>query len=484
MNWQYAFFVFIFAVYPLAMTNGYVNLAETKLVCLLLIAIVFGMLLVFRKKKKQRTLEKYEVAVIVFSITETLTWLSTNNMIESAMGTFSNHMGYLASLICMVLLVCGGEIECERTPVFRVIAGTISIEGVFSLAQFLGWNVFWLVHSSGDQAMQFLSTLGNTGLYGVYVVMLYPLMICYYMENSNVNKSMDKSLSLIALFFSYVGVLISNSDTAIVGLGAVTLLSFILFRRERYALLSAYVMAPFAQIVLLLAHNIGVENMRPFHPFPRRFVSAAMIGIELCILVIGKLWLRMNQKGKYVHGLKFAALTTETLSFLLIFWILWRKDVISHLLVWNDDWGNGRGFVWSRTVQLFTHMNGKQWLFGVGQGNYYPFLYRFFGKELMERDYVFTDAHSVYLQFAVEHGILGVFSFSLLVIVIVGLTVSYWKKAERINQNWVISLLLSIGIYACMKAVWITEPITLGMHVVIVGMYCQTCKGALGEKSR
>ena len=92
----------------------------------------------------------------------------------------------------------------------------------------------------------------------------------------------------------------------------------------------------------------------------------------------------------------------------------------------NPDFGNGRGFIWKLSLEMFQSFSIRQKIFGVGPNCYMYALTDFL---LTDESYLFacnerfgnlalTSAHSEYLDYLVNSGILGFVSYLFLIVAV------------------------------------------------------------------
>lgn len=76
---------------------------------------------------------------------------------------------------------------------------------------------------------------------------------------------------------------------------------------------------------------------------------------------------------------------------------------------WGRDWGNGRGLIWTRTMQMYADLPFINKIFGVGQGHFYEYISGY-------TELVLANAHNEWLTMLVESGIVGGVSYLTLFI--------------------------------------------------------------------
>ncbi len=82
-------------------------------------------------------------------------------------------------------------------------------------------------------------------------------------------------------------------------------------------------------------------------------------------------------------------------------------------LVWNDAWGNARGFTWRVTWRMIKEFTFVKLLIGVGPDGYARYGYEFY-QDLIRvgwQQEVLTNAHNEWVNMIVDFGILGAFTY-------------------------------------------------------------------------
>ena len=109
-------------------------------------------------------------------------------------------------------------------------------------------------------------------------------------------------------------------------------------------------------------------------------------------------------------------------------------------LTWSDDWGNRRGFIWRLTGSMFSSMNIREKLLGVGPDCYYYYAYDFAEADMnaVWGGEALTNAHNEWFTAVINYGIFGGIAY---LGIFASAAAEYAKKAARSP--------ILIGILAC-----------------------------------
>ena len=80
---------------------------------------------------------------------------------------------------------------------------------------------------------------------------------------------------------------------------------------------------------------------------------------------------------------------------------------------WTNDWGNGRGRIWSFSLRMYAEMDIRHKLFGVGPDCFNGYLNAYYGEEasLFWADSQLTNAHNEWMSSLINVGIIGTLAY-------------------------------------------------------------------------
>lgn len=278
--------------------------------------------------------------------------------------------------------------------------------------------------SSQSVYMEFFSTIGNKNMLSSFLCVTVPVSFCMAVHTE---KTSRRIIYLISLGLGATAVIIGDSDSAILGMGAFLLIYLTLYSRNP-AKLKRY----FLSLTVMLA---SVKLLRLFSLMMHdnykelgTLTSSLMLGaglypaIALCAAITVLLYVLHAKKPdfRFRRALPIAVLIFGGVLVLGgIAAIVWftafdtETDLggMERLLRFNGFWGTHRGIMWQRSVDIFLDASPLQKIFGTGPDTFY-FAYQPYFSELEEYGNTSTDAaHNEYLNYLVTIGISGLLSY-------------------------------------------------------------------------
>lgn len=140
------------------------------------------------------------------------------------------------------------------------------------------------------------------------------------------------------------------------------------------------------------------------------------------------------------------------------------------LLVFNDDWGNHRGFIWNQGMDYFVHAGFKDKLIGIGPDSVGLVFHWHYGiTGTMIESMTYDNLHNLYLQILVTTGVLGLAVFlALCTVAIYSLLKMGYLHDSR--DNYALPIAIAAVCYLAQSVVNISSPATLGVLIVLVAL--------------
>ena len=125
-------------------------------------------------------------------------------------------------------------------------------------------------------------------------------------------------------------------------------------------------------------------------------------------------------------------------------------------LRFNDSWGTGRGYVWTRLMEIFKNANIGQKLVGHGQGSVQLLLLTDYYEEMQSMlGYYFDSAHNVYLHLLTTIGVIGVLPYMGLIL---GTLIKGMKDWRQKHETLTSGIVICVAAYAIMDIVSVLQP--------------------------
>lgn len=437
--------VLLCLVIPFYMKDGYYKIGEAKYdayahlvvfgmpVLLLLVLLYF----VFALRHKKTDKEQLRAVGKSFSVTDyfVLAYLAavlvSYFLCVDFKTAFWGYEGWYMGLFSQLSFVLLYFICSRFLKDYQVVLGALLIMAfyvfVMGILHRLLIDPIGVYENLADYYIQqFLSTLGQASWYSSFLCTVLPAgMFCYWYFQSTAGR-------IAAGIFTFTGfatLVTQNTDSAYFAFLAAMLVFFWVSvedagrMRRLCELAFLFTLAPkFMQLMLLIHPNrtLKLDTISNTLVFDNRI----WVLVILCLLLV-ILFAVLEKKENYpVSRMKiFRKWVFILIPVLLLVWVvilvLGAKGMLPQslipvtekfsYLVWNDRWGNGRGFTWRFTAEMIKEMSPLRKLFGVGPDCYSSYGYSLYEESLkaMWGNSVLTNAHNEWLNSVVNYGIFG-----------------------------------------------------------------------------
>ena len=485
--------------YPFIMTNGYFNLTFTKYVVFGSITILLAFLLMMewclKKQSWDNVISFPKIAdawkkislcdkfMIGFFLAEFMAFCVSKDKYMAFTGYTNKYMGLFTTILLLLVyfILRRTEVKWELFVVTSEIACSFVV--IIGLLQFCGVDFFGLLEAIKNSPVQnYISTLGNTGMFGIYLLFNIPVAAVVYCITQE--KEL-RILSGVTLFLGYTGVLISNTDGTFLGFGIIVLLLFYMYGTNvEFSMRFSEIGVIFASSGAVLSIVFKFIQHRALSRISHGMISDIVIIISLIIaFALFFTRERWGKKKKILLFLKKGLIgVTVVIVCCVVILMIYFSTVginnnlygLEHYLRFDDEWGTGRGYVWKRLMIIFSEKPFVNKLFGVGQGTVFTEMLSHYKAEMVtDLGYVYDNAHNVYLHYLFT---IGIFGLAMYLGVLVTAILSGIKKEKDS-----IACMAAIALTACAVTdfVSILQPVTipfLWMYVAFTQKSLKECK--------
>lgn len=511
-----AFLLILVTVFPLVYHNSYYDILETKycwyyglVVAMLavILALAIIMLVVdqieYQGKHATRLLARLQprnwrstfcmadAAVLVFWLVLVISTLQSEYIFESFWGNEGRYSGlFLLTLYVAVYFVISrfwtvkGWIP-EAFLASGLVVCYIGITDYFQLDV--------LHFRSGMHALQpqqstiFTSTMGNINTYTAYVALTMGVAAAMFTTAKKTGRAVWYYICMVIAFFAIV---MGCSDNAYLALGALfAFLPLALFRSRmgiRRYLLMLTTFSTVIQCIDFINQTfsdrvIGLDSL--FQVLVNfsglMYVVVALWLAYLVVVIVGRNKREAADETGAVPICIWAGLLLA--GGLLTCFILYDANIaggadkygaLGNYLVFNDNWGTNRGYIWRKSVEIFRDFPVFHKLFGYGPDTFGILATDNFHKEMVNATgQVFDSAHNEYLQYLVTIGALGL-AFYVVFLVSAG-----WRMAVNMAKNeCVIGCLFAVLCYGFQAIVNLNLPIATPMMWLLLSIGMAACR--------
>lgn len=473
MEYMVTFFALALVILlPIYLENGYYKIGDVKYslyenitkvgLPILGVMVILYFICNYKKWNVQRILKNLsalDYAVIAYLICA---------LISSALSDYpdkvwNGYSGWFMGLYSQISFVCiyfflSRYAENAKAVLFCLCltAGCVYLLGVLNrflidpLGVYDGLEVIY--------KRQFLSTLGQSSWYSAFVCTVLPAGVYFFWS------SKKRWLRVLSGIFSYLGfstLVTQNSDSAYVALFAF-MMTFFWFSVE-----NIWYLQRFLQILILffvstksmyIFTQIRKENMIPYLDTLSQFLinsNSVWVLFAVCLIVwIGLLLCEKKRiyNSRIMKDIRnvFCILIGSFVIIAIVCLVFGAKGILPEnimsilsqipYLTWSETWGNGRGFSWSFTENMFESMGTLKKIFGLGPECYPYYAYEFNSADLTSvwSNNVLTNAHNEWFNSIVNYGLVG----GLVYLGIFVLAIARFAKKKAENK-------ILIGILAC-----------------------------------
>jgi hypothetical protein len=438
---------------------------------------------VFSKKRLTKSIfEKMtftDYSVLVFYLISVISTITSDYMYESFWGNEGRFTGlflitwYVLSYFCISRF---WKISI-RSIDFMIVSGIMVC--IFGITDYFKLDVFnFKAPMVENQRNIFTSTIGNINTYTAYVGIIVALSVVLFSTAKELKKILFYFTSMV---ISFCALIMGVSDNAYLSLGALfAFLPIYLFKDSEGIKRYLAVLATFFSVIQGVgwinkyfgAYVIGIDSS---FKLIIEFKRLEFLVIGLWIVVLG--WYLIDYKRNirciaYNNKTRYLWLLFLLLAFSSIVYVLFDCNVmgnadrygsLSSYLVFNDEWGTHRGFIWRNAMESYLNLPWWKKLVGYGPET--------FGILLLQKttrnpyNELFDSAHNEYLHLLITVGFAGVISYLSFILGIIKRGIQF-----HINDPYVMAILFGIICYSFQAFVNLNLPIVAPVFWVLLGM--------------
>ena len=407
------------------------------------------------RQKKQADIKKLicqyplDAAIIVYFFTVVISFFLSDFKETAWKGADGWYMGFLSQILFVAVYFLIAKTWTYRPWVLALLG--ISSAMVFVIAIFHRFDVD-LLPIYGDLAEKykilFLSTMGQSSWYSGFLCTVFPIgLYIFFTEKDKKKRILAGIYSAIAM----MSLVTQNTDSAFLSLFAVMMVLFYLSFDGRIKELLEVIILILASFCFMgICQRIFAERMIPIDTLSLFMSQGVLVWIAFIAVTGLYLWKygkeRFPDNANITKKKKSTGRTEQKQYPKTVFWAIIIGLITAVLLVilfiianttgclqdtfgyqstnnyllFNDRWGNNRGFAWNYAVTTYAEMPLLKKLFGVG-----PDCFAAYGASILsyaERmrnfwgNLVLTNAHNEYLTKLYTLGIFGLFSYVTMLI--------------------------------------------------------------------
>ena len=415
---NYMYLVLLFSLYPLVFSpiQGYQNMGAFKAriwavitIALIVYEVVYAVALrIMRQDAVKNSFAGVisqiknsppDIAMIAYVLLATVSFAMAKDKVTALSGAYGWFTGLLFqyAIVAVYFSVSRfGRPDKKLINIILVSAMIVFAIGILHRFTVDPIGIYRLLQE--EEYIRFLSTIGQATWYSSYLCLVFPLGLHIFLFTK---EDSEKKLSGAFLVISAMTLVTQNSDTAY-GAFFVIIVCYLILAFLRGEACTG-VLKSLGMAVLLM--SVGIIFMGLLERlFADRLVSIDELSIRIAQGIVplagiaaGIIMMLLDEakaavKRGAVAGMGLAICAAGVM-------LIFRYAADAYLIL-GKDWGNGRGLIWMRTIQMFRDQPLINKIFGIGPGMFYE-------KVSDYTELILANAHNEWLTAVVELGIAG-----------------------------------------------------------------------------
>lgn len=500
------FALVVLCVFPLAVTDAYFNILETKYqfyagasITMILVMLGYGLinesvlayLKEFRLKKVLKGLSVVDWAMIVFWLANVISWIFSEWRWEAFWGTSGRYNGVFLMTIYMIVYFCVTRFFTLKRWYLDAFLAVGLLVCLFGITDYFKMNLMgFKTYMMETQKDKYTSTLGNINTYTVYAAVVMVVAAILFAAEKNGKRMIWYYVNLVVACFALI---MGVSDNAYLSLVALFGLSpLYLFRTKQGISRYLILIATFFTVIQCIAwinvafadQVIGIDS-----------AFALIAGLDLLPLIVIGLWViaaavtyilvKKNAehdmsglcKGLCRGWVGVIVLVVAVVAFAFYDTTVAgngdRYGALASYLRFNESWGTNRGYVWTRAITLWKEeLTPLQKVFGYGSDTF-ALLMSMYYEPFMQGDgtlIIYDSVHNEYLNYLLTVGIVGMSAY---IVFLGSAVVKMWKRLE--GRPEVAALMFAVLAYAVQALININLPVVMPVILQLLAMgLCRT----------
>ena len=516
---NYIFLFAFLTIYPLVFRSKgqsmsekyYFNITRTRYeffiylsigyILLIIVAYIFeGVWTYYNKRKsimsmKDNYIVTPERLMWIFILANFLAYLMAvldDGLISSDVafyGTDARYMGFLSYFIIGISFIMLSRYADVNLPIFTAFGAATIFSYIVAICQHIDFDLSRFKNESykptgikvlleifprylfnlkngikKSQYNVFISTFGNINIFASFVVISLAVFICMYVF---ADKLFYRIMSGVIITMGGIVIMIANSDSAYIGMCAVCFFLFLLAYRQ--GLLLRFVQG----MILLSIGNLCVVLLNKYiseivgksydkrggfaEAFDRLDIALLFMGLTVLLYILMKLVKHfLGKKLDALNKKKIIICILSAAAVLLIAVIIIGHARRMPAFTFNYKWGTFRGYIWTKSLELYRDAPFMNKLFGFGNGSLKTLMNTYYYDEMVAvTNKVYDNAHNELLQYLVTTGFFGILSY-------IGLCVASFVYILKNSHGRVIAYMCLSAIlgYFVQGLININQPIT------------------------
>ncbi len=487
--------IMMFVVFPFFLTAVYSKARRDKfwffvvLTAIVAVCVIFIVLADYFSRKKLDVINDFKAVLKNFNITDiaiisfflinlisaVIATINGGDFNSYLIGTEGRNMGVLMHLMLTIAYFMVSRLFFIKKYFIELVMLGMGIMTFLAVVNFYyidPLGAFKSYSNNTNVMLNFTSTIGNKNMLSAMICVALPFSVG---AGIVANSKSTRIFSYVSVGLQFMGLIVATSDGGFLGC-FVSLLVLLVLSSKDLKRLSRYFICLAVMIgssKLLWLFDMAMDgNNKGYTSFSETFMFNHYLTFLLPIFIgLAVLFEFLKDENKLITKILFRAfLILLALIFvfsIVMFVVVSNNDDMSadegllSFFKFDEDWGTHRGYFWIKSFKIFDDFDLREKLFGCGPDSYRG-AFAPYNSELLQKygESATNAAHSVYINYLITVGILGIGAYLLFVgsslldafrfstsnslaFICLGVMVSYFTQdivniANPINTPWLI----------------------------------------------
>jgi hypothetical protein len=424
-----------------------------------------------------------DYSVLVFYLIAILSTITSDYVYESFWGNEGRFTGLFLITWYVVLYFCVSKLWKFNKGHIDIMLIVGIIVCLFGITDYFKMDIFGFkaLMVEKQQAI-FTSTIGNINTYTAYVGIIVAISTVLFALTKEFKRNIFYGICMIISFFA---IIMGVSDNAYLSLAALfSLLPLFLFKSKIGLRKYLTILAVFFTVVQCIDwinlycgdRVLGIDSA-----FNMVIGFSGLHFLMIALWSIIFIWIgidyRLSKKEKS-YGNTYIYIWLSLLGAILALFLYACYDInvlgnstkygsLNAYLVFNDDWGTHRGYIWRNAMERFSELSLLKKIIGFGPETFGIFLLQKTANNPYNE--MFDSAHNEYLHLLITVGITGLLSYVVFVISIICNSLRCSK-----NNPYIIAIVFGVICYSVQAFVNLNVPIITPIFWLLISMGAAT----------
>ena len=417
-----------------------------------------------------KSLTVAEWAMLAFLLASAISTLQSEYVYESFWGNEGRFVGlFMIMLYTISFFIIARKLEFKKWYL-DVFLGTGMIVCLIGILHYFEFDPIGFKNDLNYlDYVDFTSTIGNINTYTSYLALVVGVSTVLFTVEKEAKRKVWYTVCVVVSLFALITGISDNAYLTLLAL--LGLLPFVLFNSVRgvrnYVVILAIVCTEFIGIGFTVdkfpEHVLAINGL--FNVITD-FKGLPVITVVLWILGIGLYFAERNvlKNAKESNLGRWIWLAVVIVVFSGLGKVLYDVNIAGNVekygslrkyLLFNDDWGTHRGYIWHLAIRIYQKFPILHKLFGYGPDTFGIITVQGYFDEMVGRyNEKFDSVHNEYLQYFVTIGPIGVLSY-------VGILICACIEMNRRKEKspYVLGCFFAVLCYAVQATVNLCVPI-------------------------